>query len=206
MSNALPLIAAAGAAAFLLTKKKKKPAKKKPPTENGSGNGEGEVDQSIVLSGDIQGWRWRVRKVRVESGLGNRFQGEVKGPEVAITWTPAHDELQLRKEIAKNLALEYIAIALEGDAVPITFSWEPARYNSENSLREQFPGVSLGMLDSGAMMVGDIECQWAIMEVLPPIEPGAYAGFVICPKTGEQSSRFSDSIASIKQALEIPSS
>lgn len=200
--SALPLIAAAGAAAFLLMPKKKK-KETKASNGNGKTNGNGEkVDPNIVLSGTVQEWGWRVRKIPGQPGFADMFQGEIKGPKAAITWSPAHPNPRNNQKDAKNLALEQIALALQEEA-QTTFNWEPARAHNEAKLREQFPDASLSILETGSMTKSNVKCHWAIMDVLPPIEPGAYAGFLICPTTNEQASRFSNSIASIKSALEI---
>ena len=199
--SALPLIAAAGAAAFLLMPKKKKAVSTK--EGNGKKNGNGtKKDPNIVMEGVKAEWGWRVRKQPGEPGFGDLYFGEVKQPGAALTWTQVHEDGRQKPDEAKLLAWERIAQELEAEA-KTTFNWEPARAHNEAKLREQFPEASLSVLETGSMMKGQVKCHWAIMDVLPPIEPGAYAGFVICPSTNEQASRFSNSIASIKAALEI---
>jgi len=198
--SALPLIVGAGAAVFLLMPKKKKtPVVKK----NGNGNGNGtKTDPNIVMSGTKSEWGWRVRKEPGQPGFADRYFGEVKDPAAALTWETVHDTGRSKPDEAKLLAWERIAQELADEASQ-TFNWEPARAHNEGKLREQYPDASLSVLDTGSMSKNGVKCNWAIMDVLPPIEPGAYAGFVICPKTNEQISRFGNSIASIKQVLEI---
>lgn len=198
--SALPLIIGAGAAAFLLMPKKKRA----PSTKEGNGtNGdEAKKDPNIVMEGVKADWGWRVRKQPGQPGFGDLYFGEVKAPGAALTWTLAHEDGRSKPDEAKLLAWERIAHELEAESLQ-TFNWEPARSHNEAELREKFPESSLSILDTGEMMKGTVKCHWAIMGVLPPVEPGAYAGFVICPTTNEQISRFSNSIAAIKTALEI---
>lgn len=195
--SAVPLVLGAGVAAYLLMPKKKKAA----TTTKKNGNG-AKTDSNIVLSGKSGEWEWRVRKEPGQPGFASLHWGEVKSPKSAISWEKAHEKGMSKADDAKLLALEYIAKAQAAEAEQ-KFNWEPARSHNEAKLREQYPGVSLSVLETGSQMNGDVKCHWAIMDVLPPIDPGAYAGFMICPATNEQVSRFSNSIAAIKTALEI---
>ncbi len=200
MANALPLILGAGAAAYLLMPKKKKKAKSKP---NGKTNGNGEpTDPNIVLSGKHSTFNWQVRKVSAAKGFAPKHFGEIKG-QFDEAFERVHDDGRSDPDQARLLALEAIAIRLQEAGDPSKFNWDAAFAANQEKLRGDYPQASLGILETGAQMMDGVQCYWAIADVLPPIKPGAFAGFVICPSSGEQISRFSNSIASIKAELGI---
>lgn len=183
--SALPIAAAAGAAVLLLMPKKK-PKRKKT----------GDNDTSGVMSG----WGWRVRKD------GDLFFGEVRKVEggTKAPWLPVHDKGRPNIREARLLAWERIAQETAvSPPIPSEFNWEPARAHSESELRKEYPGVTLAIMEHGSFVGNSGKCNWAIMSVSPRIPEGGYAGFLICPSTGESQSRFSDSIPNIKSALEI---
>lgn len=194
--KALPLFAAAAAALFLIPKKRKGTGPKVKSPENG------DDDPNITLSGTQSGWSWRVRRVPSQPGFADLYFGEIKSPSPESIWIAAHDKGRSNPTEAKLLAWERIADEVSA-MEQASFNWEPARFNFEAQLREKYPHVSLSLLDKGAMVKNGIQCHWAIMDILPPIDPGAYAGFTICPSINEQISAFSDSIPAIKKDLGI---
>jgi hypothetical protein len=114
--NPIFLIGAAGAAAYLVTSKKKSSGKSS-TSSNGKTNGNGE--SSTVLSGDIQGYGWRVRKAKSIKGFADMYYGEWKAPSKYALWVKAHDDARSDPKEAELLAKEKIAGVLSEIAADI---------------------------------------------------------------------------------------
>lgn len=187
MANLIPLILGIGAAAIVLSPKKKKSA------------GKTGTKDAAAASGSMNGYDWQVQEATKGEGFAMTYLASFRKTG-ANSWNKLdfRDSIEDATLIAKEAILAAVSGELEKD-----FNWGPAMGVNTDRLRKDFPGTSLDVVETGKFMRAGGVCQWAIAAVSPPIAPGAYAGFVICPGTQEQDSGFSDSIAAIKTELGI---
>ncbi len=187
MANLIPLILGVGAVALVFGSKKK------------SGGTKLGTKEPVAASGSMNGYDWQVQESTKGEGFATSYLASFRK-----TGSNAWNKLDFRDTIedATLIAKEAILAAVTGE-LEKEFNWGPAMGVNTDRLRKDFPGTSLDIVERGKMMRDGGVCQWAIAAVSPPIAPGAYAGFVICPSAQEEDSGFGDSIAAIKTHLGI---